>query len=540
MLDIQFIVQADFLTTTNREDILATKEWNRTLCNAIPAAFLDAVSQLVTRPTLTYTWIRFLRHRNYASIFRSAYSTIVLKLKNTPVLLSREKEVHRPTDLLILPAEFQADSSGEPLIPEKYLYGKHYLAAEYDIKQDSVLLAEIGVAQMTVSDFMKSLSFMQVDGTLHAQSDGWWHTTCLVLLTHFRAVLPDLRRLAIVPLANGSWATAAGTDLFFDSPLDDVPPDLNFKLVKRLDPRSHHFRLLQDIGVKDVDCVDVAHKILTLHRSSFQPGMLSPAALPSHAQYLFRHRAALADFDFAEFRVVTRLNKVMYAWEAYMDHHSFMRPSLSSCLNGRHAPFLHLSYVQMQANRPGDFRSWESWLRNVLHVNVSPKLDENGWCPAFRQFLLQGETTKLLLLLRQFSEDIMARLRVFPKACTMLQEAEVMTTLGTKYPLHKTYIPRGDLATAEFEHLPRLPIADPESSSWNFLAELGVSFGVDSGHYLKELVRLSERPIDGPVPLAEDDTFRHAKECYKQLEARFVSENLSESVLLVSWFSAVM
>jgi hypothetical protein len=41
----RFIIQADFLTAANREDILADLPWNKTLRNGIVDAFLKAVKE---------------------------------------------------------------------------------------------------------------------------------------------------------------------------------------------------------------------------------------------------------------------------------------------------------------------------------------------------------------------------------------------------------------------------------------------------------------------------------------------------------------
>lgn len=292
---------------------------------------MKAIPKLQARPALTYTWIRFLKQRNYANIFRKAFGDLLFWIRKTPVLLSRGMKLCPPMDLFVLPPEFRAPD-GEPIISHKYLSGKYYLDTGYDATRDAVLLTEMGVAQMTINDFMKGLMMtMQADGSLYTQSDDWWRSACLVLLSHFAAIFPRLRSMKIVPLTDGSWVSADGGDLFFDSSMEDVPHDLNFRLVKLLDPRSNHYRLLQDLGIKDVNSLDVVNKILTLHY--LHPDQLSPDALPSHAHYLFRNRTMLAHYDLTCFRVLTRDNEIVYASEAYMDHHKFMSPSLSSCLS---------------------------------------------------------------------------------------------------------------------------------------------------------------------------------------------------------------
>ncbi|KAF7795285.1 hypothetical protein EIP86_006439 [Pleurotus ostreatoroseus] len=527
--DQKFIIQADFLTSTNREDIVTTNEWNRTLCNQIPAAFMHALPRLQERPALTYTWIRFLHQRTNREFFKRAYNGILTELKKKPVLLCRDKLSHRPRDLLVLATNFQMKNR-DPIIPTAHLPRKFYLASEYENSRasDEMVLKELGVREMSMDDFLKGLLSMQEDGSLYRQDDDWWDAMCFALLGQQASIREALSTLKIAPLEDGTWITPVAGDLFFNSVSTDVPQDLNFKLVKTLNRRSSHYRLLQDLGVKDLDCLDVANKIMSLHRL---PGAeIDVSALPAHAQYLFHNRVELSNCDFDGFKVVTRDGAVVAASSAYTDYHTYTSP-LSSYL-GSQTPFLHHGYSQLASVQSREERKkWDNWLRDVLQVHTTPGFSEKGLSPEFRQFVLSGDTPRLLEFLKEYASDIMPRLRTYPLALQELSSAPVVTANGVRQPLHSTYIPREALVTADLKDLPFLPIQDPSSPAWDFLRDFNVSFKVDSSHYLKELIRLSELPLGSSIPIEADDIYCRAKDCYKQLEARFHTDNLADTIL---------
>ena len=80
------------------------------------------------------------------------------------------------------------------------------------------------------------------------------------------------------------------------------------------------------------------------------------------------------------------------------------------------------------------------------------------------------------------------------------------------HPLREAYIKRDVLR--QHGKLPPFPISDPYRASWDIPPSRGRSPHPDFRFYLEELVRVSERAVDGA-------TLDTVKGLYKQLDARF-------------------
>jgi hypothetical protein len=59
LMPTQFLIQADFVTLANRQDIVMTSRRNQGLIEAIADAFIAGVLQLCQHQTLEYQWMRY-------------------------------------------------------------------------------------------------------------------------------------------------------------------------------------------------------------------------------------------------------------------------------------------------------------------------------------------------------------------------------------------------------------------------------------------------------------------------------------------------
>jgi hypothetical protein len=57
---MQFLIQSDFVTQANREDIIETSSRNIELLGGIAEAFTDAVKEFCNHGTLQYVWMKYL------------------------------------------------------------------------------------------------------------------------------------------------------------------------------------------------------------------------------------------------------------------------------------------------------------------------------------------------------------------------------------------------------------------------------------------------------------------------------------------------
>jgi len=153
----QFLIQADFILTANREGLETLSEWNICLRKGITQAFLSAVEHFNLTEGLRYTWPRFLKNEGRCSVrFWSRLRDELLQtLKGEVILQSRYGNEHfsSPDELLYIPPEFRL--GGEPLVENAKTRKKH-LSFHYD--SDSLPeLAEIGVKVMGYRGFFREL-----------------------------------------------------------------------------------------------------------------------------------------------------------------------------------------------------------------------------------------------------------------------------------------------------------------------------------------------------------------------------------------------
>ncbi|KAJ3535491.1 hypothetical protein NM688_g6968 [Phlebia brevispora] len=503
---LPFIVQADFLTASNREDILVDRTWNKVLRDAIPDAFMDAVSTMQQQPSLKYTWMRYIPF-GISNFFGPACTKLQELLRGAAIFECRDGISRRPSEVLILPQTY-IDSDGHPLISDKYLPSYSYLSSSYNTSQDASILQRIGVDTISANQFLNGLRAMERDESLFSQSTSWWEKICDILrgmVWQHRHAITSLR---LVPLADGNW-TWVTPEVFFHSFLTDIPGDLTLKLL----------------GVKEANVSAVAEQLRNLHTYSSGSLARNPHVLPSHAWFLFQHRHEVS-LDPFPLQVLTRGSTILPASEVYMDHVRHTSPSLSDCLGEFGAPFLHSLYDMKRTDFLSEFHQWKDWLHRVMRVNIAPRISKSpsALSPEFRMFLEVSGTGTVLLFLKEYAPDIMASLRASPGALQQLREVRVVAKDGVSRPLQTTYIPRSPLT--RFPHLPFLDLADPGDGVWDFLSELGVSFQLDSLFYLKQLRELSERSQDS----SGREIFSEVEECYKQLAARFYDNDRADDI----------
>jgi len=269
-----FVIQADFLTSSSREDILSDLKWNITLRDAISTTFILAAENFKTRPAVQFNWFRFIPHHIGDTFFESVENTIHSELSRLPILRSVDGQ-HRSPSCFIIAKTF-CDNEAKPLIPEDYLPGGlHYLTDPYDVDTDRTHFMRLGVRDMTESHFVQGLSNMGV--WLHMQPIAWHEDVCCTLSHIFSnsRLIFDIRQLLIIPLSDGSWVPgSSAANIFFDSELTGVPQDIGLCILKKDIPQSYksaRYLLFRKFGVGHANAKRLADKILELHQSHWPP-----------------------------------------------------------------------------------------------------------------------------------------------------------------------------------------------------------------------------------------------------------------------------
>jgi hypothetical protein len=189
---------------------------------------------------------------------------------------------------------------------------------------------------------------LQRMGTLIAQQSNSWHeAVCAQLLPEnsLQSLHSDVKYLRILPLSDGSWASAdVMGEFFFNSDLTNIPRDLDLQLLSAdITPSSARYRLFSKLGAKEADMKAIARRILKLHRGGSPPQSLE--SLISHATFIFAHHPKLAS-ALAEFRVIDERGVICKANEVYVD---ILHPQQSIRMRGvlpSPARFLNPAYLQ--------------------------------------------------------------------------------------------------------------------------------------------------------------------------------------------------
>lgn len=515
---MQFLIQGDFLTLANREDVLADSQWNITIRTELVSLFLDAIEEFKQRPGLEVLWYRYIPIDTGKNFFSPFVNSLLKELRTRDLLRDADGSLREPSTLRVA---HYLDDDGDPLIAEKYI-PYYYLSSSYNVSdQYFPILRELGVQTLSADEFINGLSRMS--RRIRQKSTSWHETVCAQLNLLREDWGEEISALPIVPLQNGSWVSLDSGELLFSSDVVDIPRDLGFRLLAKLDPTSSRYSLFREMGVQVADFDVVSRKIIDLHRRS-PPSKL---AVISHAHFLFAHRDKQGHLDLRQLPQLYVLNghgNLDKASDLYMDDDNDRIMPLSQIISSP-SHFLHPGYLPPPAHSSGTY--WRAWLIDTLGVNLSPRVIRGQVSHEFLQFLTNPNSgsKRILRALRDYWRKLGPKL--FTSGVEKLQNISTVCEDGTPYPLSATALRRK--ALEPFSHLHFLLLDNPEDKAWDFLEELGVTTRPDGSLYLKWLRALS---------LANSSDAQTITDIYTQLGARFNEEDNATDIKFVFTFNA--
>ncbi|KZV89123.1 hypothetical protein EXIGLDRAFT_797156 [Exidia glandulosa HHB12029] len=520
-----FIIQGDFLTAANREDILTELAWNTTIRNSISRVFLAAFDKFCGYPKLRFTWPRFVPRASDvpSAFFRTVVDDIRSVLSNKDVIICRDANLRRMS-CVKLPAEYSL--GGEPLVPERQV-PFYYVSRDYPADVVT-LLRDIGVQDMTIADFLTALSAMS--RPFHSRSHAWVEQASLLLYNNgfswqrwSQQYQPNdgrIRALCIAPLLDGRWLPCTASDtLFFASDQSSFPQNLDINIVRVADKARYHRKLLERLGVRDITPSEVVRKIIAKHRSSSSE--LDRATLLRHALYVFKHRASLPSdlaSDLQHLRLSDTYGRAALGSELYMDGREYAVP-LSSVL-GSYARFLHNSFLAPLDSEVGylEKAEWQTFLQTRCGVATIPRVVDGHLDTPLRSVIEEWRTSNpagLLDALKQYWPTISAQLSSSQRATVLdyLGGRAIKCSNGNIVPMRSTYLLSNELRPFVTTAMPLLPIsAHTGAADWEFLRDFGVSTSVDAAFFLKRLSTLAQ---------SSDVEASAVAELYEHIAARF-------------------
>ncbi|KAJ0329922.1 hypothetical protein COL5a_003750 [Colletotrichum fioriniae] len=293
-----FLIQADFVTDANRQDIQTFSLRNSGLRDAIADAFVAAVKQICDHSILRYTWVRYLpRQKTFSSssFWRDLVTQIEQKMKKVPVFYDHKGFGGRlMTDLVRATADIVGED-GKPLLDDgdrakiiSQLYGARYLT----------VLQEYGLRLASFVDVVIWLKADLVNGDssrMKSQDTAKpWHDQVAKLINRILAEggawsIQQVMQMDLLPLSDGTWVPASSGPIYFPH-FDglNIPDDIGLKLLLRPVDDSERTALFRALGIKTASLQMIRKAIADRNRNpEAQQKSLSVHQSNCHLQFMY-------------------------------------------------------------------------------------------------------------------------------------------------------------------------------------------------------------------------------------------------------------
>lgn len=209
------IIQADFLLTSNREDILQDSPWNQWLRSKIPDVLVKAIEEFKCDEKLKMTFFKYLslpeeiNDEFFNPFTRQTFETLV----DVECILTESGSWKKPCDVY-------AEGDLKDLVSNDELFsnfGKEYVANTFYLKRE--LRDLLGIVDFTPKHLVECLKRPE---WVKKHSNAW-----LVMLYRYCAqqlkrakpdnlTLDDIIQLPIIKLENGDYCSANSGQVFLD------------------------------------------------------------------------------------------------------------------------------------------------------------------------------------------------------------------------------------------------------------------------------------------------------------------------------------
>ncbi len=212
--DFSFIIQADFLLTSDREDILQDSQWNQWLRSNILDVLLKAIEEFKRDEKLKTTFFKFLSLPEEINdeFFSPLMYQIFQSLSNVECILTESGSWKKPCDV------YYAEDDLKDLVSNDELrsnFGKEYVTDTFYLKKE--LRDLLGIANFTPMHLVECLKCPE---WVKKHSNEWvikLYRYCAEQLEKAKSselTLDDIRQLPIIKLENGDYCSANSGQIF--------------------------------------------------------------------------------------------------------------------------------------------------------------------------------------------------------------------------------------------------------------------------------------------------------------------------------------
>lgn len=389
----QFIIQADFDTSANRQDILTTSRRNVGLLDGIADAFVKAVLQFCDDDTLCYTWPYYLRSADeIGGFWAGLVDSIKSRLLDTPILRSRHRIALRRTTDVCFVSNHSTDRNGNCLFDDRAL--DPFIAKGYTALATQILKGYgLGVLSFdTVFDLLKADLESQDSRVRSRSTSEDWHTRMAKLFSYsfeakFTSVIAQLRTFDILPLRDGRWVSANSGVLYLPTTGKfPIPPGVDMRVLDPLAVANSRRRsLFLHLGAKESSKAQVRNAILGGYGQRTQPQDLATSKAHLHYLYLTHVPGQAPERGWENVHVCGDDGSPTYPRETDMyltSSHRYGPEALlspSEGLLGLRVPLLHSSYLDGEPSYPDSSHpGWKEWLCHYVGLHDRLRLSSRS------------------------------------------------------------------------------------------------------------------------------------------------------------------
>lgn len=507
----KFLIQADFVTAANREDVVHSKR-NQAVLRGVARAFADAIIVFCEHPWLMYQWMRYLPEDLITHEFwGTLWDLIRVELEQTPLLESWSgRGLYKPSDLERVPKKFLTKDQ-RPLLPD--LKGAEvYLSPQYT-EADFQILKRLGTKSLQWSKIIDRLDadLRNPSGSKWRliKNDEWRTQICNLLQMSSTKNLSNhyqrLRTLALVPLRDDIWVSSfLRPKIYFPKTNGiPIPTDLGLDLVCPLAVENVAWvGLLSDLGT--MSCPQQV--VISLIRKRYDSINLANFKLfnaVAHIRYLYsflpkEHSSLLPQVRLAnQHGSLLKNDQYLYFPDEGDDYSPAKLFQQDAHHPGHPVNYLHKDYLEaVDTETVHNGRQWTRWLEETFSIRRIPELrakSHNGLSKEF-QYIVGYRSNRLLGTLKrgwayyrpQFNNILEGELR---NSSVLLENGRRTSLLSTYMPFPKLKQIAAELCIADaypFIAMSEL-IKDEEILDWIFVKDLQIGIEDGLAFYLSAL-----------------------------------------------------
>ena len=511
---MQFVLQADFLLTANREDILQSKKWNRYLIGATIDIFRRSVLAFSAQNVLAYTWPRYVASQgnSWGSIFQTFFEDLVSVLRSSEVIRSDALEALKaPSRLSYVPPMFR---TGNKHLLDRVADATKYASHLYSAAN----LANLRIQRQSDVDFLQLLERdIRVNPSDFRQRSEGWHSQLAQAIIHTRRY-SDVRNLNIIPLRNGEWTNARGK-IYLPELRESgtaIPCGVSVAIIAESAVADGWRKTLyENLGALQLTSAELYKSVLDQHRGhGTEYGNWTKDVVVAHAWFLFSSPTKPRNCTLDSLWVASCNSPLLQkGQDLYMDdpESDF---KVSNYLSHQDVHYVDDSYFDQA---PASLNPlWLNWLRTELGVKTRPKLWSAGSIShEFRTIIARSTANSWLLLLKSQYNHYAPSIDLLR---TQLALQSVRCFNGRDHAVCGVYLETPSVMAASVSRtwVPTLDVENSVDPLWQNMTAIGLRVRPDLNFYVTSLWKLRETWSLSSAQSTVDRMYKGISQCFEE------------------------